>query len=946
MTSTGMGSDGMTPRGPEHLDASATEDPPAARAPDSPDPPGSPEPPTSAPAPDTAATDPTDLMTEHSPNDALAPDTADDLAERVERDEVTAEAAPSGTTATARDLPVVDNAEEPAETGADDETGADPVGPVGMASVTPTESTIGAPAGTPAGDPGVDGSTEGPGGTAVLETVGHETGEAESAKGDAAVGAAADDTGRGPDDGPDAAGEGPGKGAGAGVKAGRRWRRPRKERSRLARYTRRIVFGLLAFLGLLIAAFAVAYAFTPVPSPQEDATAQGPEFYYDDGKTLIAKIGVNRQKVELSEVPPHVRDAVIAAENRSFYEDPGVSVRGTIRAFWSTVSGEQLQGGSTITQQMVRNYYQGLGQERTVSRKLKEIMVSLKVGGQKDKEWILEQYLNTIFFGRDAYGIQAAAQAYYGKDVKDLTKAEAAYLAAAIQQPTPFGDPTGSHRSAAEERWRSVVTAMTQTGALSTAEAAAMTFPTPDKLKVTDVLKDQLGYMVRIAQKELRERRGYTEDQINRGGLKVTTTFDKKLMDAAKDAVEDNLPDDTGGKTLTGLVSIDPDTGRVVAFYGGRGYLEEQLSSSFGHWAQAGSGFKPIVLATALTEGKTLGSVVDGSSPQYYNGTPVRNSGGTSYGYVNLVTATQNSVNTGYVKLGQEIGLDKVTKMAEKLGIPRSQLTANGANTAPTFPLGVISVHTVQQAGVFATFAAEGVHRTPYVVKSVTELDGDRHQYTEKGKRAFSQQVARDATYAMTKVVESGTGTGAQLYDGRDVAGKTGTTDNGNALWFNGFIPQLATSVAIYRSDSPSKQVQIGGYSAFGGVLPAQIWRAYTSEAVNIKNLSAESFGPPSTYVYGGGGGGRTDRTPDSPTSPPRDTPTDPPQSPDPDPSDPGPDPGGPGDPGPSDPPPGGGPTGPPGGGGDGGGDGGGGNRERSVLPQQASTTAFGGRRD
>jgi len=652
------------------------------------------------------------------------------------------------------------------------------------------------------------------------------TGEPE---GDTAVGAAAD------------AGEGRGSG------------RRRKPRSRAVRIARRVVFGVLGLLLLAVTAFTVAYLLTPVPSPQEDAIAQGPEFYYNDGKTLIAKIGVNRQKVDLEQVPEHVRDAVIAAENRSFYDDPGVSVRGTIRAFWSTVTGEQLQGGSTITQQMVRNYYQGLGQERTISRKFKEIMVALKVDSQRDKDWILEQYLNTIFFGRDAYGIQAAAHAYYNKDVSQLTKAEAAYLAAAIQQPTPFGDPTGENRAMTEGRWRSVVRAMVETGALTPDEAARMQFPMPVKQKVTDVLKGQVGYMVRIAQKELRERRGYTEDEINRSGLKITTTFDKQLMDAAEKAVKANLPKNTGKTTLTGLVSVDPKTGEVVAFYGGRDYLVEQLSTSFGHWAQAGSGFKPIVLAAALDAGKTLNTTVNGASPQYYNGHPVRNSGGTSYGYINLVTATQNSVNTAYVNLGQEIGLDKVTDLAVKMGIPKDQLTRNGANKAPTFPLGVASVRVVQQAGVYATFASEGVFRTPHVIKSVKELDGDEHTYTEKGKRVFSTQVARDATYAMTKVVESGTGTAARLFDGRDVAGKTGTTDNGNALWFNGFIPQMATSVAIFRSDSPVKQVDIGGYSAYGGVLPAQIWRSYMTEAVSLKNLPPKSFGPPSTYAPGGG---------------------------------------------------------------------------------------------
>ena len=696
----------------------------------------------------------------------------------------------------------------------------------------------------------------------------------------------------------------------------------KKQRSKPARYARRILFTVLAFLGFCVAAFGVAYLLTPVPSPQQQAIAQGPTFYYSDGKTPIAKTGVNRDAVPIGQIPKGVRDAVIAAENRSFYQDPGVSVRGTVRAFWSTITGEQLQGGSTITQQMVRNYYGGIGKERSITRKLKEIMVSLKIGREKSKDWILEQYLNTIYFGRDAYGVQAAAKAYYGKDVSQLTPAQGAFLAAAIQQPSNFAEPEGQARAYAEQRWRAVVTNMVRDGAITQAEASAMTFPAPIKQKITNILRGQRGYMVNVAKKELIERRGYSEDEINRNGLKITTTFDKRLMDAARRAVTSNAPAGMSKKIRTGMVSVDPATGQVVAFYGGRGYLQEALSSAFGDWAQAGSGFKPIVLATALAEGMKLYDSVDGSSPQYFNGTPVRNDGGRSYGYVNLVGATQNSVNTAYINIGQKVGLDKVTEMAEKLGIPRSQLTSNGANTAPTFPLGVISVHPVQQAGVYATFAAEGLHRTPYVVKSVTDNKDHVRTFTEKPNRVFSEQVARDATYAMQQVVRAGTGTGAQLPDGRDVAGKTGTTDQGRAIWFNGFIPQLATTVSMFRSDG--RPLSIPGYGVYGGALPAQVWRTFMTDAVSIMNFEPKSFGSPSSPVGGGYARQPYDRPDGRPTDergprrpPGGDRPGGGPSSPPPDDGPEQPDPptgpGEPNDPRPGD------PGGPPGGGGGGG---------------------------
>jgi membrane peptidoglycan carboxypeptidase len=615
-------------------------------------------------------------------------------------------------------------------------------------------------------------------------------------------------------------------------------------RSRRARYARRAAYGMLAVLGLFVLAFAIAYLLTPIPSAKSASIASGSVFYYSDGRTPIARQGPNRTIVDLAKVPQSVRKAVLAAENRSFYRDPGVSLQGTARAVWSTVSGGQVQGGSTITQQMVRNYYSGLSQERTVFRKLKEIMISMKVGNEKSKDWILEQYLNTIYFGRDAYGIEAAAKAYFGIPVEKLTAAQGAYLAAAIQQPSSFGAAAKADRPAAEARWRYVLDGMVQMGSLSAADAARLTFPTLIKQKLTNSLKGQIGYMKNIAAAEL-EKRGYSEDEINRGGLQIRTTFDKGLMAAAEATVKADLPSGTSKKILTGLVSVDPSTGAVKAFYGGKNYLDTQLSTSFGSYVQAGSGFKPYVLATALDQGLGLGYTVDGSSPQTFGGTQIHNDDNVSYGEVDLIEATRRSINTAYVNLGQRVGLDKVTAMTENMGIPAKQLTANGANTAPSFPLGVVSLSPAQQAGGFATFAAEGVHHRTHVIYSVTDAGGREHKVKDESDRAFSKEVARDATYAMTKVVESGTGTRAQLDDGRPVAGKTGTTDQARALWFTGFVPQLVTSVAVFNSD-PNQPVTVPGYSSYGGSLPAAIWHDFMTVAT--ENLPVKYFGD-STYV-------------------------------------------------------------------------------------------------
>lgn len=628
-------------------------------------------------------------------------------------------------------------------------------------------------------------------------------------------------------------------------------KKPGRQRSRTARYIRRAVFTLLGLITTGVLGFVILYLLTPIPNAQSAALAAGSTFYYSDGKTVIAHMGTNRKILaSIDQVPVPVRQAVIAAENRTFYTDPGVSLQGSARAIWSTVSGGQVQGGSTITQQMVRNYYNGLSQEKSVVRKFKEVMISMKVGNEKSKDWILLQYLNTIYFGRDAFGIEAAAHAYFNVSAKDLTPSQGAYLAAAIQQPSLFGIAAKTDMPLIETRWKYVVNGMVTTKAITQAQADAMKFAAPVRQSQSSTYGGANGYMVFNAINELKNKRGYTDGQISSLGLKVVTTFDKDLMAAAKSSVESLLPSGLSPQVMTGLVSVNPANGEVVAFYGGKDYLKDEVSSSFGAQAQAGSGFKPYALAAALENGMSLSDTMDGSSPVTVNGKNLSNDNGDQFGQVNLVKMTQNSINTAYIRLGQQIGEDKIQGIAERLGIPAAQLTANGANTAATFPLGVADVSVVQQAGAYAAFANDGVFHAPHVIKYVSDSAG-AHKVTisEPGVRAFSKQTARDATYAMTKVVSSGTGLNAQLDDGRPQAGKTGTTSGGAALWFNGYVPQMSTSVGMFRSDSTVKSFTVPGYSSYGGSLSAIIWKSYMTKAIALKNYPATSFGAPSSYT-------------------------------------------------------------------------------------------------
>ncbi|WP_310742150.1 transglycosylase domain-containing protein [Microbispora sp. H13382] len=612
------------------------------------------------------------------------------------------------------------------------------------------------------------------------------------------------------------------------------------------RRRRRLPRVLLVSLATGIAGFvvflAVVWALTPIPdSTQELATAQGSVIYYRDGKTVLATEGVNRKNVPLTQVPQVVRSAVIAAENRTFYQDQGVSLPGTARAVWSTITGRQLQGGSTITQQMVRNYYSGLGQERSIARKLKEVMIALKVDRSKPKDWVLERYLNTIYFGRGAYGVQAAARAYFDKDVQNLTAAEGAYLAAVIQQPTRFANPAGAALDAVKARWASVVRGMREIGAISRDEAGALVFPTLAKQRAPLSLGGQNGYMLAQVRAEL-NRLGFTDEDINHGGLKVTTTFDKKLMAQAQQAVKSVLPDDTPKKVRTGLAAVDPATGEVVAFYGGR-YETNQYDNAFSAKVQAGSTFKPYTLAAALEAGYGLDTLVYGNSPIRVGSTDIPNSGGKSYGSaITLLEATQYSVNTAFVDLGQRIGVDKVVAAARAAGIPAAQLAPHQG--AATLPLGVASVSAVQQASGFATFAAGGIHHEPHVIRAVTDGTGLTRRFAPAGTRAFSENTAADTTYALEQVVRSGTGSAAGLWD-RPVAGKTGTTDESAAVWFSGYVPQLAVAVDMFRDDN--KPVTVPGYGElYGGTLPAEIWKTFMSTAMEGKPV--REFPDPVTW--------------------------------------------------------------------------------------------------
>lgn len=603
----------------------------------------------------------------------------------------------------------------------------------------------------------------------------------------------------------------------------------------------------------------VAYANTPIPTAtQTDATRQESVIYYGNGSTPIARVGMHREDVPLDKVPKHVQDAVLAAEDRGFWHEPGVSPTGVARALFKTATGGDVTGGSTITQQLARNYYQGLSQERTISRKLKEILISVRLGNDKEKKEILNLYLNTVSFGRQAYGIQAAARAYFHKTVDQIDEAEAALLAAMIQRPSYFvtiGNDSNPAKKALVERWNYVLDGMVKEKWLDPTKRAGLTFP-KTQTNWSDVrdTTQTAGYLKDRVIKELRTL-GIDEQKLETGGLRITTTFDKGLQDYTAKVVravrkERNLQKDIH----FGLTTIDPKTGGVVAAYGGPGYNKQQFDDSFDAKVQPGSSFKPIVLATALKEGTSLRTTMDGSYRRVINGTPFTNDSRGENGVYDLKQMTAMSINTAYVDLGQKIGLSKVVDMAKAMGIPEN--TPSLDSTYTSLPLGVIDASPVTMASVYSTFAAEGKHRTPHVIKEITDQHGnpvvnDKHKKLkkrpwEKTTEVFSEGVARDATSALRAVVTSGTGKKANL-GVRPVAGKTGTTDANKSAWFVGYTPEYATSVAMWRQDRKGVRqslLGVGGYDQiYGGDVPAELFRRFMMKALEGKEIS--QFGPP-----------------------------------------------------------------------------------------------------
>jgi membrane peptidoglycan carboxypeptidase len=627
------------------------------------------------------------------------------------------------------------------------------------------------------------------------------------------------------------------------------------------RWVRRaaVVTAAVVFL-LPVVTFAMAYVIVDIPKPGDIRTNQVSTILASDGSE-IAKIippEGNRVDVNISQVPVHVRQAVIAAEDRNFYSNPGFDFGGFARAVNNNLFGSGgLQGGSTITQQYVKNALVGSAQHgwSGLMRKAKELVIATKMSGEWSKDEVLQAYLNIIYFGRGAYGISAAAKAYFNKPVDQLTVSEGALLAALIRRPSTL-DPAVDAQGA-DARWNWVLDGMVETKALPPSDRAAQVFPAtvpPDQARQQFQTTGPNGLIQRQVTRELMELFNISEQALNTQGLQVTTTIDTKAQQAAEKAISKYL-EGQDADMRAAVVSIDPHNGAIRAYYGGsdaNGFDFAQAG------LQTGSSFKVFALVAALEQGIGLGYQVD-SSPLTVDGVKITNVDGESCGTCNIAEALKQSLNTSYYRLMLKLknGPQAVAEAAHQAGIATSfpgvahTLSEDGNGGPPNngIVLGQYQTRVIDMASAYATLAASGNYHHPHLVQKVVNAEGQvlfDAGTADSGDQRVPKAVADNVTAAMQPI--AGYSRGHNLAGGRASAAKTGTTQLGDTksnkdAWMVGYTPSLATAVWVGTVKGDQPLVIASGGSVYGSGLPSDIWKATMDGA--LKGSSNETFPKP-----------------------------------------------------------------------------------------------------
>lgn len=652
----------------------------------------------------------------------------------------------------------------------------------------------------------------------------------------------------------DAAGNGAGNRAGGrnGARNGGSARRPynqpynRRSHRRIQKNFRTkhpILFWALivVFTPIILGILTVAwmYVTTDIPQPDKIAMADKTKVYYADGKTEIGSFAEqNREIINCSVLKPYVGNAIIASENRSFYKDGGIDLKGIGRAIIHNVTSKGRWGGSTITQQYAERYY--LGETKTYLGKLHEAILALKIAQTQDKNTVLCNYMNTIYLGRGAYGIQAAAKAYFGVEAKDLTLSQAAMLAGIIPAPSSW-DPAIMPKEA-NIRFKRVLRIMLKDKYITSEEYKNAKMPQTINQTKQNMYAGPQGYLLQMVRSELTSGGAFTKEDLDTGGYRIITTIDK-----AKQDLMFNVASPTAGArgitpqgVQTGAMSVNPKDGSIISVYAGDDYLSKPLNNATQALYEPGSTMKPFALIGAIQAGTNLNTLFNGNTGLKFKGIdkPVNNFANTNWGIINLYKATANSVNTPFMALQEKLGQKGVANTAVLAGLNAQRV--NGKN--PFTVLGNDPVHISEIARAYSTIANQGRRPDLHIVSSVKNPDGKEfYRAPTVGKQVFAAADMALAIKAMQGVVQYGTSPEVRGV-GKPIAGKSGTANDASACSFVGFTPSVLTVFAIWHPDAQGNPLPVPTFRGYPGGIgySAHLFTRYMRAA--LAGTAAEKF--------------------------------------------------------------------------------------------------------
>lgn len=618
---------------------------------------------------------------------------------------------------------------------------------------------------------------------------------------------------------------------------------PKKRKNRKKGLWWKILLGVLGgLLAIGIGLFTYLYVTTDIPQPEKVAIAEKTTVYYNDGTTEIGSFSEqNREIIDCSVLPDYVGNAIVASEDRSFYRNGGIDIMGMARALYNNLTTGSRQGGSTITQQYAERYY--LGDTTSYSGKIREAILAMKIANSQDKQQVLCNYMNTIYLGRGAYGIQSAAKAYFGKEAKDLTVDEAAMIAGIIPAPSMW-DPA-VNEAQAKSRFTRVIGIMREDGYITGQQASEAKFPETKPVSVSNDLAGPNGYLLTTVENELVASKAFTKDELETGGYKIVSTLDPNMQKIMQ-TVGDDRPEGMPASIQVGGIALDQKTGSVKAIYGGSDYLKHQLNNATQANFQPGSTMKPFGLLGAAMDDVNFNTMFNGNSPERFETTPgtwaeVPNALNMSWGTINLKQATANSVNTVFMNVNQHLTPKKFAQIAHDAGI-----TGDIQEDTLYNILGINSLTVWDLAQGHSTIANDGTKNTLHIVDRV--LKGDKEMYKPDlgTKQVFDANDCQLVQNAMLGTTQYGTAAGTAATLGRQVAGKSGTANDETAASFVGYTPSLMNVWAIWNpGENGESQIvpEFAGYGVSSTGYPSHLFTEFMAQA--LAGQPAETFATP-----------------------------------------------------------------------------------------------------